>query len=166
MEVCGILIVCAVVVLIVRIFFKRPPFLFLYSILTSFCFLVLHYQLYSPVLKITVPNNYAGPVALVLSNVKENILTVDTNGIGYITEWTYNHNYKSPIVVEPDGKDVSNRCVGYNPSSFWALTQSSSSKHKGEVLSLSFEIVAPTEKREKQYRTWDVDMVDTSKILK
>jgi hypothetical protein len=161
-----ILIVCAVLALLIRIFAKKPSFLLLYSILTSICFLFFHYTLYAPVLKITVPRNYSGPVALVLSNVEENILNLDTNGIGYITEWTFNHTYKRPIVVDSEGNDIGDRCVGFNPSTFWAISESSSSMHKRTIHSLCFEIIHSTKRGQKQYITFNSDMVDTSKLLK
>jgi len=54
-------------------------------ITTTISFLAFHYQLYSPTLTIKVPNGYKGKINLVLSNVKDNLLTVDSNGIGYLT---------------------------------------------------------------------------------
>lgn len=77
------------------------PILF---ITTSISFLVFHYPLYSPTLTIIVPNNYKGEINLFLSNVDDNILTVDSNGIGYLNKWTFNKTYKRPNIVQVDGK--------------------------------------------------------------
>ena len=56
-------------------------------------FFAYHYHLYSPTLKIIVPDGYTGEVNLVLSNVDKNILTLDNNAIGYLTKWTFNKTY-------------------------------------------------------------------------
>jgi len=58
-------------------------------------------------LKIIVPESYTGQVILIKSNVKNNILTVDTNGIGYLNEWTFNKLIIKPIVVDEKGKNLS-----------------------------------------------------------
>ena len=68
---------------------KRLPFWTVYFTITAIAFSVFHYQLYSPTLKIVVPENYTGEINLVKSNVSENILTVDSNGIGYLNEWNF-----------------------------------------------------------------------------
>jgi hypothetical protein len=72
-------------------------------------------EVVSPTLKIIVPENYTGQVSLIKSNVTENILTVDSNGIGYLNKWTFNKLYSKPIVVGENGKDLTKQCVGFNP---------------------------------------------------
>ncbi|WP_339877407.1 hypothetical protein [uncultured Algoriphagus sp.] len=44
---------------------KRLPFWTVYFILTAISFAVFHSQLYSPTLKIVVPENYTGQVSLI-----------------------------------------------------------------------------------------------------
>jgi hypothetical protein len=144
---------------------KRLPFWTIYFTITAIAFAVFHYQLYSPTLKIIVPENYTGQVSLVKSNVKENILTVDSNGIGYLNEWTFNKLYSKPIVVDENGKDLTDQCVGFNPSTFFGLGTSASSEKNGEIKSLSFEIVTKDKIGEKQYYHTDLTkLVDKAKI--
>ncbi len=102
-------------------------------------FAVFYYQLYSPTLKIVVPENYSGQVSLIKSNVTENILTVDSNGIGYLNEWTFNKLYSKPIVVDANGKDLTKQCVGFNPSTFFGLGTSTSTEKNKEIKSLSLK---------------------------
>src|SRR5690554_1465583 len=120
-------------------------------ITTSISFLIFHYQLYSPTLTIIVPNGYKGEVNLVLSNVDESILKVDSNGIGYLTEWTFNKTYSRPIVKQVDGKDLDKNLIGFNPSSFFATTLGGGNAIK----SLSFEIVPDSLVEHKQYYSKD-----------
>jgi hypothetical protein len=144
---------------------KRLPFWTTYFIITAIAFSVFHYKLYSPTLKIVVPENYTGQVSLIKSNVKENILTVDSNGIGYLNEWTFNKLYSKPIIVDKNGKDFREQCVGFNPSTFFGLSTSSSSENNMEIKSLSFEIVPKEKIGEKQYYHTDLTkLVDKEKI--
>ena len=144
---------------------KRLPFWTVFFTFITIAFAVFYYQLYSPTLKIVVPENYSGEINLVKSNVSENILTIDSNGIGYLNEWTFNKLYSKPIVVDENGKDLTKQCVGFNPSTFFGLGTSASSEKNGEIKSLSFEIV-PTDKiGEKQYYHTDLTkLVDKEKI--
>jgi hypothetical protein len=114
----GIILGCLIFAGILRLIFKRMSFLTLLFIMTTISFSAFHYKLYSPTLTIIVPNGYSGEINLVLSNVKENILTVDSNGIGYINEWTFNKTYSRPIVKQIDGKNLDKSLVGFNPSNF------------------------------------------------
>ena len=144
---------------------KRLPFWTVYFIITAISFSVFHYQLYSPTLKIVVPENYTGEINLVKSNVSENILTIDSNGIGYLNEWTFNKLYSKPIVVDENGKDLTEQCVGFNPSTFFGLGTYASFEKKGEIKSLSFEIVPQDKIGEKQYYHTDLtELVDKEKI--
>ncbi|MCL8009428.1 hypothetical protein M8845_18530 [Gelidibacter japonicus] len=144
---------------------KRLPFWTIYFTITAIAFAVFHYQLYSPTLTIVVPENYIGQVSLVKSNVKENILTIDSNGIGYLNEWTFNKLYSKPIVVDENGKDLTEQSVGFNPSTFFGLGTSASAEKNGEIKSLSFEIVPKDKIGEKQYYYTDLTkLVDKGKL--
>ena len=144
---------------------KELHFWTIYFTITAIAFAVFHYQLYSPTLKIIVPENYTGQVSLIKSNVTENILTVDSNGIGYLNEWTFNKLYSKPIVVDQNGTDLTKQSVGFNPSTFFGLGTSSSSETNMEIKSLSFEIVPKEKIGEKQYYHTDLTkLVDTEKI--
>jgi hypothetical protein len=116
-----IILGCLAVTWISRFFIKSISFGTIFFSTTALLFILFHCQLYSPTLKIIAPKNFSGEVSLVLSNVPDNILVLDSNGIGYINQWTFNKTYTKPIVVDADGKDLSNLCIGYNPTSFWAL---------------------------------------------
>lgn len=122
MLIIGIIIGCLILSVLLKLIFKKISFLTLLFITTTFSFLIFHYKIYSPTLTIIVPNDYKGEVNLVLSNVDENILTIDNNGIGYLTEWTFEKTYSKPIVQQINGKNLDKNLVGYNPSSFFGLT--------------------------------------------
>ena len=100
---------------------------------------------------IKVPNGYKGEINLVLSNVKDNILTVDSNGIGYLNEWTFNKTYSRPIVQQLDGKNLDKNLVGFNPSTFFGTSIDVGNSLK----SLSFEIVPDSVLGQKLYYSTD-----------
>ena len=167
MMIVGILIGCLIVSGILVMIFKRTSFLTIFSITTTISFLAFHYQLYSPTLTIKVPNGYKGEINLVLSNVKDNILTVDSNGIGYVNEWTFNKTYSRPIVEQLDGKNIDKYLVGFNPPTFWAKGETSSSESNLKIQTLSFEIVADYKLGQKQYKSTDLfKQVDKTKLMK
>ena len=144
---------------------KKLPFWTVYFSLTAIAFAVFHYQLYSPTLKIVVPENYTGQVSLIKSNVTENILTLDSNGIGYLDEWTFNQTYSKPIVVDVNGKNLEEQLVGFNNSSFFGIGTSTTSENQNEIKSKSFEIVPEDEKGKKQYYHTNLSkLVDKEKI--
>jgi hypothetical protein len=144
---------------------KKLPFWTIYFTLTAVAFAVFHYQLYSPTLKIVVPENYTGQVSLIKSNVAENILTLDSNGIGYLDEWTFNQTYSKPIVVDVNGKNLEEQLVGFNNSSFFGLGTSTTSENQIEIKSKSFEIVPEDKTGEKQYYHTNLSsLVDKEKI--
>ncbi|MBX2905679.1 MAG: hypothetical protein KF744_06545 [Taibaiella sp.] len=136
----GIIIGCLILTAIFRIFSKRFSFLNILSVTTTIAFSAFHYQLYSPTLHIVVPNGYTGEVKLLLSNVNDNILTIDTNGIGYLNEWTFRKTYTKPVVKQFDGKNLEKNLVGFNPLTFWAIGYSIDSSGKASRC-LSFKIV-------------------------
>ncbi len=135
----AIVVGCLIFSGFLRLFFKRISFLTLFFITATISFLAFHYQLYSPTLTIFVPNGYRGEINLVLSNVDDNILIVDSNGIGYLTEWTFNKTYSRPIVKQGDGKNLEEYLIGFNPSTFFGKGKTCCmDKHK--IQSLSFAI--------------------------
>ncbi len=167
MMIVGIILGCLILTGVLRLFFKRTSFLTILFITTTVSFLAFHYHLYSPTLTIKVPNGYKGEINLVLSNVKDNILTIDTNGIGYIDKWTFDNTYSRPIVEQMDGKNIDNNLVGFNPSTFWAKGETSSSESNIKIETLSFEIVADDKLGQKQYNSADLSkLVDKTKLMK
>ena len=135
----GVLIVDLIISAILNLIFKKSSFLTLFAITTTFSFLLLHYNIYSPTLKITVPNGYTGEINLILSNVNDNILTIDENGIGYLNEWTFNKTYSKPIVKQVNGKNLENYLIGFNSSTFFAKSKSCCIENQN-ILSLTFKI--------------------------
>ena len=148
-----------------RLLSNRSSFWTIYFIIIAISFAIFHYQIYSPTLTIVIPENYVGKVNLIKSNVKENILTVDSHGIGYLNEWTFNKLYTKPIVLDKNGKDLTKQSVGFNPSTFSGDGTSSSSESSMKIKSLSFEIVPKDKIGEKQYYNTDLHkFVDREKI--
>lgn len=162
----AMIILCGLILTwLIKLISKQPPFWTVYFTITAVAFTVFHYQLYSPSLKIVVPENYTGKINLVKSNVTENILTVDSNGIGYLNEWTFNKLYTKPIVVDQNGTDLTKYCIGFNPSTFFGHSTSLSSENNMEIKSLSFEIVPKENIGEKQYYHTDLSkLVEAEKI--
>ncbi len=167
----GIIVIALIVVAALgivwftKLFWKKMPGRTAFYIITAVAFIFFHYQIYSPTLKIVVPHNYTGQVTLVLSNVSENILTLDTNGIGYLSEETFNRLWSKPSVVDECGNDITDQCVGFNRSSFYALRYSTSSESDKEIISLSFKII-PTDTvgtKQNNYRSIYYN-IDTEKL--
>lgn len=77
-------------------------------------------------------------------------MITDKNGIGYITEWTFNKTYSRPIVEQMDGKNLDRNLVGYNPSTFFGKGKSCCVEGN-QIENLSFEIVPDDKIGEKQY---------------
>jgi hypothetical protein len=123
MMIIGMVLGCLLLASILRLLFKRASFLTLFFVTTTLAFSAFHYQLYSPTLTIIVPNGYRGSIHLVLSNLRNNVLTVDTNGIGYLNKWTFNKTYTRPVVLQSDGKNLDKNLVGFNPSTFFGKTK-------------------------------------------
>ena len=161
----AIVLGCLIVAAVLKMAIKKYSFFTLFSVTTAFSFLIFHYYLYSPTLKITVPKGFKGEVTLVLAQVDDNILTVDSNGIGYINQWTFNKTYTQPIVVDTDGNNVSERLVSFNPSTFWAKGKTCCLQGK-EIHTLSFEVVPIEKVGVKQYYSKDLTtLVDTALVL-
>ena len=139
MLIIGIILGCLFLAGFLRLIFKSKSFLTILFILTSLSFLAFHYQLYSPTLRIIVPNGYKGEIHLVYSNVEDNILKVDSNGVGYLNEWTFNKTYSRPIVEQMDGKNLDEYLIGFSSSAFFGKGKSCC-VDSHEVQSLSFKI--------------------------
>ena len=135
----GIIVGCLIVAAVLKMIFKKTSILTILLITTSVFFVAFHYQLYSPTLTIKVPNGYKGEINLVLSNVKESVLTVDSNGIAYLKEWTFNKTYSRPVVKQIDGQNLDNYLIGFNPSTFFGKRKYCC-VGKREIHSLSFKI--------------------------
>ena len=161
----AILIGSVILSAILKAIFKKVSFWAYYFMLTGICFLIFHYKLYSPTLRIMVPKGYSGEVTLVLSNVKKNILTIDTNGIGYLNEWTFNKTYARPMVLEADGKEINERSVAFNPSTFWALATSCCIDGK-QYKSLSFTIAPEDKKNKKEFVSKDITQFIDRKLVR
>ncbi|RDC61614.1 hypothetical protein [Adhaeribacter pallidiroseus] len=161
----AILLGSLIVAALLRLVFKKFSILTLYSVTTSIGFLLLHYNLYSPTLRIIVPPGFTGEVNLILSNVDDNILEVDSNGIGYVNQWTFDKIYTKPIVFESSGKNITERCVGFNPSTFWSKGKTCCLQGN-QINTLSFEVVPIGKIGQKQYYSKDLTkLVDTSLVL-
>lgn len=116
-------------------------------------------------IEITVPNGYTGEVCLIKSNVATNELILDSNGIGYINEETFEDLKWQPIVHDVSGKDLESNCVGYNPSAFWGKGKAESLNPKRKIEYMGFEIVPDNLKGHKQYYDTDLfKVVDTLKL--
>ncbi|MGJ1268637.1 hypothetical protein ACR78F_14715 [Sphingobacterium spiritivorum] len=157
---------------IIKVIFKKSSFVIILCSIVSIVSIFSMYKFYSPTLTIIVPKGYTGQVTLVLSNVDKDILNVDNNGIGYITEYTFDKVYTKPIVLETDGTDISNQAVGFSPSTFWAKTVSGTHRDSNYQIGLeidfkSFEVVSKDKQGQKQYYSIDLsELVDKSKLYK
>ena len=165
MMIVGILIGCLVLTGILRLVFKKISFLTMLFITTTISFSAFHYQLYSPTLTIKVPNSYKGEINLILSNIEDNVLSVDSNGIGYLTEWTFNKTYSRPIVEQIDGKNLDKNLVGFNPSTFFGKGKSCCVDGQ-QIESLSFEIVSDDNLGQKHYNSKNfIDFIDKKLVV-
>ncbi|MBN8686598.1 MAG: hypothetical protein J0M10_06260 [Chitinophagales bacterium] len=156
---------CLIITAILLLIFRKSDSLTLFAIITTLAFLVSHYFLYSPTLKIIVPKGYTGQVTLLLSTVDENMLTLDSNGIGYVTRWTFKKTWTPPAVFDSEGRRLDKQCVGFNPSTFWAKGYSTSSTYPGRIDYLSFEIVPEDKTGQKQYYDKEIfEKADKTKL--
>jgi hypothetical protein len=104
-------------------------------------------------------------VCPIKSNVTKNELTIDSNGIGYISEDTFEDLKWQPIVKNVSGKDLTDNCVGYSSSAFWSMGKAESLKPKMKIEYMGFEIVPDNLKGQKQYYDTDLfKVVDTLKV--
>ncbi len=160
-----LIISCFILTTIIKLILKRVSYLTVLFITLTISFLAFHYQLYSPTLIIKVPNGYTGEIDLVRANVDENILTVDSNGIGYITQWTFDKTYSKPIVEQIDGKSLDKNLVGFNPSVFFGKGNFCCIDGQ-EIEILSFEIVPDSVIDKKHYYSKDlINLIAKKKVL-
>jgi len=160
----GILIACALIGLVLNLTFKRYSFLAFFFASTIISFAIFHYYLYSPTLKIIVPNGYSGKIHLVASNVEKNELLIDSNGIGYINKWTFEKTYSKPIVEQVNGENLDSNCVGFNMSTFWSYSKFCCIDGK-TIKSISFEIERKKETATKLFQSNGFSQyVDTKKL--
>ena len=135
---------------------------YLTRILTS-SFIILGisiYKLYSPTLKIIVPENYYGEVNLTLSNLSHNELNIDKNGIGYITKWTFEKTYTKPKVYDTKGRNLEKYLLSYDNNKFWGKSIGS----RNTIKSLSFEIAKDTLQKTRTYESNWLKNVEMRKV--
>lgn len=161
----GIFVGCLILSSILKLVFEKSSGQTLLSITMTLSLLVFHYRLYSPTLTVIVPNGFNGEINLVLSNVGENILTLDSNGIGYLTQWTFDKTYSRPIVKQMDGKNLDKNLIGFNPSTFFGKGIACCIAGK-QIRTMSFK-VAPTHKTgQDQFDQNDfMSLVDKKKVI-
>lgn len=171
MFVIALLVGSLIIAGIIKLIFKKSSFIMILCSIVSIVSIFSMCKFYSPTLTIIVPKGYTGQVTLVLSDVGKDILNVDSNGIGYITERTFDKVYTKPIVLETDGTDISSQTVGFNPSTFWGKGNSSSAVPEGsnatvdKINFISFEVVPKGKEGQKQYYNVDLsELVDKSKL--
>jgi len=167
----GLLVGSLIVAGVVKLIFTQASFFVVFSSVVSIASIILMFKFYSPTLTIIVPKGYVGRITMVLSNVNKDILTVDSNGIGYITKLTFDKTYTKPVVLETDSTDISNQCVGFSPSTFWAKTVPGTHRDSNyqiglEIDFLSFEVVPKDKQGQKQYYSPDLNgLIDKEKVL-
>lgn len=153
-----VVLACLILTAILNRMFKTQSFLTIMFLTNTIGFTYFHYKLYSPTLTIVVPTNYSGEVDLVLANVTENILTLDSNGIGYIDQWTFHKTYTRPIVIDQDGNNLDSLLVGFNPTSFWGKGKSCCIDNQ-EFYTKSFKIKRNEKEDVFKFRSL-VDLID------
>jgi len=153
-----IVLACLILTAILNRIFKKQSFLTILFLTTTIGFTYFHFKLYSPTLTIIVPTNYSGEVDLVLANVSDNILTLDTNGIGYIDQWTFDKTYTRPIVIDQDGNNLDSLLVGFNPTSFWSKGKSCCIDNQ-EIYTKGFKIKRNEKEDVFKFRSL-VDLID------
>jgi len=160
----GLILFALIISLLARQLFKKQTFLKLFLISTSVLSGLFISYLYKPTKTIVVQSGYIGQVHLVLADIDENILTLDSNGIGYINKWTFNRTF-TPKVIQ-DNNDITDRCVGFNPSSFWGISTTSFPDSDKKLKSLTFEIVPDDKKGIKQYYHTDITKLVDRQIVR
>lgn len=167
----SLLLGCLIVLGLIKMVIKRVSFFIAIFSVVTFASLILSCTVFESRLEIVVPKGFHGKVCLVLSNVNKNILNLDSNGIGYIDRKTYDKTYAKPIVKETDGTDITDQCVGWTNSTFWARGTYSSAipgvKVNKKIYCLDFEIVPIDKKGQRQDYFIDLEeLVDTAIIYK
>lgn len=161
----GIMIGCLILSSILKYVFEKRSFQTFFSVTMTISLLLFHYRLYSPTLTIIVPNGFNGEINLVLSNVEENILTLDSNGIGYLNQWTFDKTYSRPIVKQVDGKNLEQNLVGFNSSSFFGKGTACCVTGKN-IRTMSFKVTPAHKTRQEQFNVNDfLPFVDKKKVI-
>ena len=153
-----ILISCSLIGLILKLIFKKQNFYTIFFSLLIICSVLGISYLLKPAYEIIVPENYVGEVNLILSNVKENRLTLDENGIGYINKKTFNKTF-NPIILQKD-TIIGERIEGFNTPTFWSKLITTTSDGK-IFAALNFVIPPENKNGEYQYN----DTMDLSKLV-
>lgn len=151
--------------LILKFIFKKINFKTIFFSLLTICSLIGIVYFFTPTYKIIVPKNYVGEVNLILSNVKENLLILDKNGIGYINQKTFKQTFK-PIIIQ-NGNKINKRAIGYSPSTFWSKLITTTSDGK-KIEALNFLIVPDNDNDndKKQNDNFDlIKLVDYELVL-
>lgn len=102
--------------------FKKRSFGFVFRLWVSFILIGLHIYIYSPPLKITIPNDFSGEINLIVDPESKQNLNINENGIGYIKESILRkaRGDKKPRVYFKSGKKIStDRIIGYDSIFFY-----------------------------------------------
>jgi len=159
----SILIGSLIIGLILKAIFKHHSFKTILLSLLTISSVIGVFYLHKPTYEIIVPENYIGEVNLILSNVKNNRLILDENGIGYINKITFNKTFNPKIIQ--NGIEINERAVGFNPSTFWAISKTTTTNGK-EIKALNFEIVPKDKIGEKQYYHTELSKFVNDKLIK
>nr|WP_293304359.1 hypothetical protein [Allomuricauda sp.] len=118
----GVSIVGAILAAFLQPILKKYTFWTLFAVVSSIITIGLHIYIYSPPLKIIVPDNFVGEINLVVHPKNEKNLKINSNGTGYITESIYlsSSGNKKPNVYFKNGERVSpKRIIGYDSLFFY-----------------------------------------------
>jgi hypothetical protein len=161
----GGLLVSFIITVLLKLFIRKRSFTALLLLNLTILFAFFHYYFYSPTLEIVVQDGYYGEISLIKSNTERNILTVDNEGIGYLTKWTFNKTYARPTVFDKSGRNLDKNLVGFNPSTFFGTGKTCCVGGK-QFESMSFEIVPDSLIGKKRYYSKNlISLVDKSLVL-
>ena len=122
------------------------------SILLTILCLSYFISEYRPSYTIEIPKGYVGEVKLLLSKSDENILSINSHGIGYLNEKTYRNGFRPTIIK--GGKDITKEITGYGMGTF---ISTQTGNYKVEYVNFT---VPQTGKR----TNWDI--VDIDDLIK
>lgn len=118
----GIAIAGGLLAATLNLILKKYTFQKLFVVVNSIIIIGLHIYIYLPPLEIIIPDNYNGEVSLIVHPENEENLTVNQDGIGYITQSIFNgtRGDKKPNVFFQNGEQVDpNRIIGYDSLFFY-----------------------------------------------
>jgi hypothetical protein len=81
------------------------------SIIVTIVCLGFYISEYRPTYTINVADNFIGEVKLFRSTLKNNRLSLNKYGVGYITDKTYRKGFR-PVVIK-NGRDITKECEGF-----------------------------------------------------